>query len=56
MKDKELETQLKNILKGGKSKNKYFGLDSGETFDMAGGNNPGFKAFLDLKKLKAYHL
>lgn len=28
----------------------FFGLNSTETFDMEGGNNPGFKAFLDLKK------
>ena len=51
----ELENQLKNILKGGKSKSKHVGTDS-KNLDMTGGNNPGFKAFLDLKKYVAEQL
>ena len=34
----------------------FFGLNTTETFDMEGGNNPGFKAFLDLKKYIAEKL
>jgi hypothetical protein len=53
---KQFFSQLKNegvevkLRLNHQSFDEFFGLNSTEAFDMEGGNNPGFKAFLALKK------